>query len=106
MQPSTTLSWEQSDGEELGGYKVYWRETTAPQWQNSRFVGKVHSYVLENTVIDNFLFGVVAVGKDGNESVVVFPFRTFKKITVYRYLTIGNNCVIESEAYAIGAVIQ
>jgi len=73
VQPSTTLSWEQSDGEELGGYKVYWRETTAPQWHYSRFVGIVGSYVLENIVIDNFLFGVAAVGKDGNESVVVFP---------------------------------
>ena len=73
VQPSTTLSWEQSDGEELGGYKVYWRETTAPQWHYSRFVGKVGSYILENIVIDNFLFGVAAVGKDGNESVIIFP---------------------------------
>jgi N-acetylmuramic acid 6-phosphate (MurNAc-6-P) etherase len=28
---------------------------------------------LENLVIDNYLFGVAAVGADGNESVVAFP---------------------------------
>ncbi len=73
VQPSTTLAWQMSDSPELAGYKIYWRETTAPQWQYSRFVGKVDEYMLENIVIDNFYFGVAAVGKDGNESVVVFP---------------------------------
>jgi len=29
--------------------------------------------MLENVIIDNFFFGVAAVGKDGNESQVVFP---------------------------------
>jgi len=33
----------------------------------------VEEYTLENIVIDNYFFGVAAVGKDGNESVVVFP---------------------------------
>ncbi|VAW29292.1 hypothetical protein MNBD_BACTEROID06-593, partial [hydrothermal vent metagenome] len=27
----------------------------------------------KNIVIDNYMFGVSAVGKDGNESVVAFP---------------------------------
>lgn len=73
VQPSTRLAWTQADRPELSGYKVYWRETTAPQWQYSRFVGKVSEFTLENVVIDNYLFGVAAVGTDGNESVVVFP---------------------------------
>ena len=54
-------------------YRVYWRDTTAPQWEHSRFVGDVTEYTFENLVIDNYLFGVASVGKDGNESVVVFP---------------------------------
>ncbi len=74
VQPSTRLVWDPVEDDNLAGYKVYWRETTAPQWQYSRFVGKeVTDYTLENIVIDNFLFGVAAVGKDGNESMVVYP---------------------------------
>jgi hypothetical protein len=33
----------------------------------------VDTYALENVIIDNYLFGVAAVSRDGNESVVVFP---------------------------------
>ena len=73
VQPSTTLEWSPSADDNLAGYKIYWRDTTAPQWQKSRFVGDVARYTLENIVIDNYLFGVAAVGHDGNESPVVFP---------------------------------
>ncbi|MDH5381595.1 MAG: M28 family peptidase, partial [Cyclobacteriaceae bacterium] len=73
VQPSTTLAWTKSDDKNLAGYKIYWRETTSPQWQYSRFVGITEKYTLEGIVIDNYLFGVAAVGKDGNESLVVFP---------------------------------
>ncbi len=73
VRPSTILAWDTVDDANLAGYKVYWRDTTAPQWQHSRFVGTVTEYTLENIVIDNYLFGVAAVGTDGNESVVVFP---------------------------------
>ena len=73
VRPSTILAWDAVDDANLAGYKVYWRDTTAPQWQHSRFVGTVTEYTLENIVIDNYLFGVAAVGTDGNESVVVFP---------------------------------
>ena len=73
VQASTTLAWERSDTPTLAGYKVYWRETTAPQWTNARFVGKTEEYTLEGIVIDNFYFGVAAVDQNGHESVVVFP---------------------------------
>jgi Zn-dependent M28 family amino/carboxypeptidase len=73
VQPSTTLAWDDVDAPGLAGYKVYWRDTTAPQWEHSRFVGTVTEFTLENLVIDNYLFGVAAVGRDGNESVVSFP---------------------------------
>ncbi len=72
-RPSTTLTWEMSDDPDLLGYKVYWRDTTAPQWEHFRWVGKADRYTLENVIIDDFLFGVAAVGRSGNESVVVFP---------------------------------
>lgn len=79
VRPSTTLAWDSVDDPNLAGYKVYWRDTTAPQWQHSRFVGKETRYTLENLVIDNYLFGVAAVGSDGNESTVVFPARTLRR---------------------------
>ena len=73
VRASAVLSWDPVDSENLAGYRVYWRDTTAPQWEHSRFVGDVTEFTFENLVIDNYLFGVAAVGKDGNESVVVFP---------------------------------
>ncbi len=76
VQPSTTLSWDLPEGkaaENLAGYKVYWRLTTDHQWTFSRYVGMVERYTLENIVIDNYLFGVASVSKDGYESPVVFP---------------------------------
>lgn len=73
VRPSTTLSWQMSDDPKLAGYKIYWRDTTSPQWQYERYVGKVDEFTLENVVIDNFYFGVAAVSADGNESVVSFP---------------------------------
>jgi peptidase M28-like protein len=76
VQPSTTLSWTLAEGkaaQNLAGYKVYWRLTTEAQWTFSKEVGLVDSYVLENIVIDNYLFGIASVSVDGYESPVVFP---------------------------------
>lgn len=73
VRPSTRLMWEAVEGKEIAGYKIYWRATTAPQWEHARFVGKISDFTLENIIIDNYLFGVAAVGKDGNESLVTYP---------------------------------
>lgn len=74
VRPSTRLKWDDVNDPNLVGYKIYWRDTTAPQWQNARFVEKsLSDFTLENIIIDNFLFGVASVGKDGNESMVVYP---------------------------------
>lgn len=73
VAPDTKLAWEKVASKNIAGYKIYWRDTTSPQWQYSKFVGDVSEYTLKGIVIDNYLFGVASVGKDGNESVVVFP---------------------------------
>ena len=73
VKPSTRLRWSPVEDENLAGYKIYWRDTTAPQWQYSRFVGKLTDYTLENVIIDNYLFGVASVSKEGHESVIVYP---------------------------------
>ena len=71
VQPSTRLKWEKVDGAE--GYKIYWRDTTSPTWDHGRYVGDVTEFTLNGIVIDNFYFGVSAVGANGFESPVVFP---------------------------------
>lgn len=73
VRPSTTLRWEKGDDPKVLGYKIVWRETTSPQWEYSRYVGNVNQFTLEGVVIDNYLFGVVAVGADGHESIVSYP---------------------------------
>ena len=78
VEPSTKLQWKKAAGENVAGYKIYWRETTSPQWEYSRYVGDVDSFTLEGIVIDNYFFGVSTVGKNGHESVVVFPSGTFR----------------------------
>ncbi|MFP5303831.1 hypothetical protein R2R70_21875, partial [Cobetia sp. SIMBA_158] len=55
------------------GYKIYWRYTSEPQWQFSKYVGNVADFTLENVVIDNYYFGISSVSHDGFESPVVFP---------------------------------
>ncbi len=71
VEPSAKFQWDKVEGAK--GYKIYWRDTTSPTWDHSRFVGDVTEFTLEGIVIDNFFFGVAAVGKDGHESMVVFP---------------------------------
>ena len=73
VQPSTSLAWNKIASKNIAGYKIYWRATTAPQWEHYKYVGDIDKYRLEGLVIDNYLFGVAAVGKNGNESAVVFP---------------------------------
>ena len=70
VEASAKLKWSKVDGAK--GYKIYWRETTSPTWDNSRYVEKT-AFTLQGIVIDNFFFGVSTVGENGHESVVVFP---------------------------------
>jgi len=76
VQPSVKFKWDKVDG--AVGYKIYWRDTTSPTWDHSRYVGDVSEFLLKSIVIDNFFFGVASVGKDGYESMVVFPNKIFR----------------------------
>lgn len=70
VEASAKFKWSKVDG--VKGYKIYWRDTTSPTWDYSRFVEGTE-FTLEGIVIDNFFFGVAAVGENGHESMVVFP---------------------------------
>lgn len=71
VEASARLKWSAVEG--ATGYKIYWRDTTSPTWDNSKYVGNVTEHTLDGIVIDNYFFGVAAVGKNGTESLIVFP---------------------------------
>ena len=73
VEPSTKLKWDISTDKNIIGYKIYWRKTTSPFWENSKLVGNVNNYKLNGIVIDNYLFGVSSISEKGYESVIVFP---------------------------------
>lgn len=76
VEPSAKLKWNKVEGAK--GYKIYWRDTTSPIWDNQKYVEDITEYTLSGIVVDNFLFGVAAVGKDGHESPVTFPNKVFR----------------------------
>jgi len=74
VSSSTTISWRPGEGDQVAGYRVYWRDTTAPQWTWSRWVpAGTTSLELEGVIIDDYLFGVASVSPLGTESLVQFP---------------------------------
>ncbi len=76
VEASAKLSWESVP--EAKGYKIYWRDTTSPTWDHFKYVENVTEYTLEGIVVDNFFFGVAAIGKDGHESIVSFPSKIIR----------------------------
>ena len=78
VEASVKFKWEKIQDPNVIGYKIYWRDTTSPIWQNERFVGDINKYTLKGIVIDNFYFGIATVGKNGYESPVVFPNGIFR----------------------------
>lgn len=79
VEASAKFKWTTIDDDDaIAGYKIYWRETTSPTWDKSRFVGTVEKTTLEGIVIDNYFFGISTVGKNGIESPVVFPNKVMR----------------------------
>ncbi len=76
VEASVKLKWKEVQG--AAGYIIYWRDTTSPSWDYSRYVGSATTATLEGMVIDNYFFGVAAVGENGFESPVAFPSGVFR----------------------------
>ena len=65
------LRWKNDKPEpDLAGYAVVMRSTTAPYWERELFVGDVNEFTMKDVSIDDTIFGVKAIDKDGNESLV------------------------------------
>jgi hypothetical protein len=70
-QPSgydATLQWKPSPG--AVAYRVYWRESWTNDWSQARLIENETHVTLPGLSIDDHVFGVAAVGPDGQESLV------------------------------------
>jgi uncharacterized protein YndB with AHSA1/START domain len=72
LENDTTLRWSANDEPDLAGYRIVWREPGAPLWQHARDVGNELRVTLPVSK-DDFVFGVVALDRDGNASPASFP---------------------------------
>ncbi|MEO8027325.1 MAG: M20/M25/M40 family metallo-hydrolase [Bryobacteraceae bacterium] len=64
------VRFQQTPEEDLLGYAIVMRSTLAPRWEREVFVGKAKDVTLPDVSIDEWTFGVKAIDKDGNESLV------------------------------------
>ncbi len=79
------LQWTAVPGAQA--YRIYWRDTWNNSWEHSQVVGNVTQFVLSGLSIDDWVFGVAAVGADGHESLVsayVSPVRRMTPVKVNR----------------------
>jgi hypothetical protein len=78
------LQWRTTGPDDnIKGYAVVIRPTTAPYWQQEIYVGKVNQFTLKDVSVDDAKFGVKAIGMDGSESLVtpyVYPPRAKAEI--------------------------
>lgn len=64
LSDNTKVKWTASPG--AASYRIWWRDTTAPHWQNSVDVpGGQTSYVASDVVLDDHFFGVQAISAAG-----------------------------------------
>ena len=71
VRPAVSFEWDKVEG--AIGYKIYWRDTTSPTWDHFKYIENSTEFTLEGIVVDNFFFGIAAVGENGHESIVSFP---------------------------------
>jgi len=72
LENDTSFVWQANKEPDIAGYRIVWRETTAPDWQASLFVGNVTDAKISLSK-DNFFFGIQAIDKDGNVSPATYP---------------------------------
>ena len=74
LENDTTLRWEKAADPNVAGYRIVWRETTAPFWEHSMEVGAdATRATLKGVSKDNVVFGVEAFDSAGHSSPAVFP---------------------------------
>jgi len=64
------VRFQQAEEADILGYAIVMRSTLSPRWEREMFVGKSKDVTLPDVSIDEWTFGVKAIDKDGNESLV------------------------------------
>lgn len=75
------LRWRESPG--ATGYRIVWRTAWTPDWEHEVYVGPGSEFTLPDISIDDYIFGIAAVGPGGHESLVtpyVRPPRNFTRV--------------------------
>jgi Zn-dependent M28 family amino/carboxypeptidase len=74
LENDTTLRWAPNAEANLAGFRLVWRETTAPYWEHALDLPKgVTRYTLRGLSKDNLIFGLEAFDSAGHESPAAFP---------------------------------
>jgi len=73
LDNNSTLRWDANAEPGLKGYRVVWRETGSPTWQQHRDVGLVTRTTITGVSKDNVVFGVQAIGARGQASLASYP---------------------------------
>jgi hypothetical protein len=65
------LRWEHPNPEpDLAGYIIVIRSTQAPDWEREIWAGNLQEFTIKNVPIDELVFGVKSVDREGHESPV------------------------------------
>ena len=74
LENDTTMRWEASAEPDHAGYRIVWRDTTAPQWEHALEVPKdALRHTVKGVSKDNAIFGLQAVDAGGHASPAVYP---------------------------------
>ena len=73
LQDGTTLRWAPDAESSLAGYRIVWRESTAPFWEHARDLPKEATHITLDLSKDNLIFGVEAFDAAGHVSPAVYP---------------------------------
>jgi len=74
LENDTTMRWAANTEPDLAGYRIVWRDTTAPQWEHALDVPKETTrYTIKGVSKDNVIFGLEAVDAGGHASPAVYP---------------------------------
>jgi hypothetical protein len=71
LSPDTEIAW--AAGEDVAGYRVRMRRTSAPTWTDAVDVGRCESTKLAGYSKDDWLFAVEAYDAHGDTSLPVYP---------------------------------
>ena len=77
LENDTTLRWAANPEPDLAGYRIVWRAPGESVWSHYRDVGKLTRYTLSGISKDDYVFGLIALDRDGHASPAAFatPWR-------------------------------